>query len=87
MGFYADLCDLPLARFQQIFTKIIKSSPSVYLTSVRLEKACYFLLESNMSIAEIAGAVGYNNPLYFSRIFKKYYGVSPSNYKKQYMRV
>ena len=45
-----------------------------------------FLLENtNYSINQIASVVGYDNPLYFSRLFKKHTGMSPREYKKSAM--
>jgi len=51
-----------------------------YLTKVRMEHAKKLLDETQMKHYEIAEACGYSNPTYFSSIFKKIYGVSPSTY-------
>lgn len=51
-----------------------------YLTKIRMEKAKKLLDETQMKQYEIAEACGYSNPTYFSTIFKRYYGVSPSSY-------
>ncbi len=51
-----------------------------YLTKIRMEKAKKFLDETQMRQYEVAEACGYSNPTYFSTIFKRYYGVSPSGY-------
>ncbi len=53
-----------------------------YLTSVRLENAKHLLRTTSESIAEIAKKVGYRDPKYFSRVFKKYEGCSPGEYRK-----
>jgi len=58
-------------------------SPHAYLIKVRLERAKELLITTSFNVSEISFAVGYENPLYFSRMFKKYTGVSPANYKKQ----
>lgn len=60
-------------------------SPQEYLISYRIEKAKK-LLKSNrdrLSIKEVSIAVGFDNPLYFSRLFRKKTGMAPSEYKKQ----
>lgn len=56
-------------------------SPQKYLTSLRIITARQLLSDSSMSIGEVANAVGIENQLYFSRIFKKYVGLSPSHYR------
>lgn len=52
------------------------------LTKIRLETARQLLMESNMTLYDIAEAVGYENEFYFSNTFKKHYGMSPSIYRK-----
>lgn len=56
-------------------------TPMQYFISVRMTHSCELLLNSSLSISEIASIVGYDNPLYFSRLFKKVVGVSPKNYR------
>jgi len=53
-----------------------------YLNSVRISKAVEMLTSSNIKAYEIARAVGFSDEFYFSKIFKKYMGVSPKNYLK-----
>jgi two-component system response regulator YesN len=48
-----------------------------------LQQAKILLKNSEKAISEIAEAVGFNDYNYFSRIFKKYYGISPRDYRKQ----
>ena len=52
-------------------------SPIKYLTSKRMEKACELLSETELPVSEVSKAVGYENPLYFSQVFKRIYGISP----------
>ena len=80
LEFYANLCDMSLSSFKQTFSSIMKNPPLAYLTSIKLDRAKYYLCSTNMTIKEVAESVGYDNPLYFSRIFKKYFGVSPSKF-------
>ncbi|WP_077616993.1 response regulator [Bacillus sinesaloumensis] len=56
-----------------------------YLTNIRLEKAKELLL-SRVSLKEIALSIGYKDPNYFSRVFKKELGMSPSEYRAKYQR-
>ncbi|MDA3959078.1 AraC family transcriptional regulator [Oceanispirochaeta sp.] len=52
-----------------------------YLTSVRISKAKLLLLNNNMKCADITFEVGYNDPHYFSYIFKKNTGISPGGFR------
>lgn len=56
-------------------------SPQAYITNIRINKARELLINSQYNVNEIATIVGYQNPLYFSRLFKKYTGLSPKSYR------
>jgi AraC-like DNA-binding protein len=68
--------------FTQSFKKITKCTPMQYIISLRITTAMDMLDHTDYSISQIASAVGYDNSMYFSRIFKKHTGMSPSDYKK-----
>lgn len=55
-------------------------SPIMYIKEMRMNKAVQLLNEHKYSIAEVAYRVGFNDPHYFSKSFKLYFGVSPSEY-------
>ncbi len=68
----------------KIFKEETGESPINYLIKIRLDKAKDILLNSNCgSIKSIANQVGYDDVYHFSKLFKKYYGVSPLYYKKK----
>lgn len=67
--------------FTTVFKKQVGLSPQEYLMQYRLKEAVRRLLETDLSIQEIAGQVGYENALTFSRMFKNAYGVSPTEYR------
>lgn len=54
---------------------------SSYLTGVRMEQAAERLRRGRLGVAEVAQAVGFRDPQYFSRVFKAHYGVSPSLFR------
>jgi len=54
---------------------------SQYITQVRMAKARDLLLSGELSLVEVMEQVGYSDPYYFSKRFKKFYGVPPSAYK------
>lgn len=51
-----------------------------YLNKYRLDIACHLLEEGKLSVSEVCFASGFNNPAYFSRLFKKMFGIPPSTY-------
>ena len=65
----------------RIFKRYMGITPLQYIASVRINKAKELLEGTDYSIQEIGNIVGYDNPLYFSRIFKKLVGCSPSQYR------
>lgn len=81
---YAKLCNLSESRFSHQFSEIMGVSPKQYLITVRIEAAKELLTTSDLTILQISEAVGLFNQNYFSRIFKKYTGLSPSEYRKLY---
>lgn len=66
----------------KIFKELMGDSPINYLIQIRLIKAKNLLEDSKLSIKTIAKMVGYNDPYYFSKLYKKYYGISPNKARK-----
>lgn len=58
-------------------------APLDFIRHIRLRRAADLLARSQLTVAEIAYKVGYNNPKYFAKFFKKEFGVQPSTYKQQ----
>ena len=81
---------LPLSYdyVRKLFQKETGATPRTYLENARMELAASILSSgvtnkySNYSVSQVAEACGYLEPLYFSRVFKKHFGVSPSEYKR-----
>lgn len=80
---YAESRHISTCWFIRSFKQILKVTPMQYILSLRMANAQSLLETTENSISEIAEAVGYDNPLYFSRIFRKNVGVSPSEYRKR----
>ena len=53
----------------------------IHIRGIRLNKAKELLLNSDLTIAEIAYDTGFNKPSYFSRCFSKEFNISPSNFR------
>jgi AraC-like DNA-binding protein len=70
---------------RKYLTSLFKSAtgmpPQQYLCRYRMDKACGLLSETSLSIKEISYSVGYADQLLFSRMFKKAYSMSPSQYR------
>ncbi len=71
--------------FSRIFKEGTGQNFVEYLTMIRMEKAKELLTESHCSMKEISSQVGYSEPNYFSRSFRKNVGVSPTEYKTAYV--
>lgn len=65
------------------FETVLGQSPKEYLTDFRMKQACYLLENTNLSITAIANSLGFDNSLYFSKIFHKELGTSPKVWRKK----
>lgn len=68
--------------FSKVFKKYTSFGFKEYLLHIRLKEASIRLLESNKSITEIAGECGFEDSNYFSDVFKRKKGITPSQYRK-----
>lgn len=71
----------------QLFRKIkalTDKSPSMFVRSIRLQKAKTLLLSTTMNISEITYDVGFSNPAFFSRIFRDEFGKSPTEMREEF---
>lgn len=80
---YAVSHNMSISWFIQNFRQYANTTPAQYVQSLRLTNAKILLETTNYNITEIANLVGYENPLYFSRFFRKQCGMSPSQFRKQ----
>lgn len=80
---YAKSHNMSNSWFIQNFKEYTHYTPNQYILALRIHNAKALLQTSQYNVAEISNIVGYDNPLYFSRIFKKQCGVTPSEYRKQ----
>ena len=68
----------------RIFKSEVGTSITNYLNNLRVRKAATLIKENTLSMKEISSMVGIDDQLYFSRLFKKCMGISPSEYGKKY---
>lgn len=73
-----------LSRYHFIakYKQLTGETPIQHYLQMKIEKACYLLDAGHASISSIAEQLGYEDSYYFSRLFKKVMGVSPSNYRR-----
>jgi AraC-like DNA-binding protein len=74
------------SHFFYLFKRHVGSTPIDYFIRLRLRQACLLLEETEMSVKAIAYTLGYDDPFYFSRIFKSVHRIAPSKYRSQKRR-
>lgn len=79
----ASCCALSLSRFSHLFREITGMTAVGYINSFRVSKACVLLGATEMSVAEAAFNTGFQDPAYFSRVFRRVCGCSPAEYRKR----
>ncbi len=72
---------LSASYFSHLFESKTGSSPLKYMGLMRIQEACRYLDFTDMKISQISPLVGFEDPFYFSRLFTKYMGMSPSEYR------
>ena len=78
----ADMEEMSLTAYRELFKKHTGVSPNEYLINVRVNIACRLLTQTNEKIGDVALKVGYTDQYYFSRIFAKKMKISPREYRK-----
>jgi AraC-like DNA-binding protein len=73
---------LSRSKLHYNFRIVYGTTPFDYLRNRRLEKAKISLDEGNMDVTEVAYSVGYSSPSHFTKVFKQYFGMPPSNYRR-----
>lgn len=84
LDFLAKLAGYSKSRFSHLFSEVTGTTFIAYQRSIRLQNACELLTSSVYSIKDIAQSCGFNDALYFCKIFKTQYGISPSEYRQKF---
>jgi len=77
----ANMVGLTAVQFERKFKREFLIAPKEYVTVLRLKKAKNMLINTKMTLAEIAQCSGYDNEYYFSNVFKKHFKIAPSKYR------
>lgn len=78
--------NLERTYFSALFKEKTGKSPQTYLTELRLSRGAELITRYGLSPTEASGAVGYSDLFSFSRMFKRRYGISPTEYKQNYIK-
>ncbi|MDJ0748002.1 MAG: response regulator transcription factor [Woeseiaceae bacterium] len=76
----AELCGISSFRFSRAFHAAYNITFQDYLLRYRIKEACRLLDNPNASVSDVSYIVGFNDPSYFARIFKRYVGMCPSEF-------
>lgn len=81
---FAARANYSVSRYTELFRKRTGYAPIQYFIQLKIHKACQYLCFTKMNIKQICNELGFDDPYYFSRIFKKHIGHSPLSYRKRY---
>jgi AraC-like DNA-binding protein len=82
IGYYADSCNLSIYQFIRKFQKSMQMSPARYIEKIRVDKGKELLSDTDLTISDISSVIGFNDPFYFSKVFKKNTGLNPMAFRK-----
>ena len=86
LALLADRFGMSISRLSAEYKKYVGTSPIDSLIHVRMNEAALMLSRLDLNIAEVARRVGYEDPFYFSKLFKKHTAKSPMEYRKLYCK-
>ena len=86
LGEFAKAHHYEISSLSKLIRKMTGFTWQELLQQKRMESACALLDTTELSVADVALAVGYENISFFHRLFKKYYGLSPRHYRVKYAR-
>ncbi len=77
---------LSIPQLSKLFYQRTKNSPIDYLIHLKIQRACQLLDFTDLQIKSISAELGYDDPYYFSRLFKKIMNASPREYRERHLR-
>src|SRR4029079_11790470 len=79
----AEVAGLSTSYFRRWFHREVGSSPSDYVTQLRIERSKQLLTQTDQSITKIAMELGYNTSAYFTAVFHRETGMTPTEFRRQ----
>ncbi|TWO34636.1 response regulator [Seonamhaeicola sediminis] len=77
-AFISEQMAMSSSKLYRRIKQLTDLSPNEFIRTIRLKKSAQLLKSKNYNVSEVSDLVGFNDPLYFSRVFKKQFGYSPS---------
>lgn len=81
ISYYAKKCNLSVYQFTRNFKRFTQLPPAKYIEKIRVAKAKELLSDTSLTISEISNLIGYNDPFYFSKVFKRATNCTPSSFR------
>jgi AraC-like DNA-binding protein/quercetin dioxygenase-like cupin family protein len=85
IGEVAERVGFSPAYFRALFRRSVGVSPKQYLTALRLQSSKCLLMHSERTVAEVAELAGFNSPQEFSKVFRRFTGLPPSEWKRSHL--
>ncbi|MDQ0111419.1 response regulator transcription factor [Paenibacillus harenae] len=80
----AEMFKVSQTYYSKLFKKVTGDNYSAYLTNIRMQKAVLLLMNTDMKVSSVAASVGYDDPNYFTNVFRLLHKMSPSDFRKQF---
>lgn len=84
IGGLAEMCNISESYFKRLFEKNYGIPPKKYIIRLKINHACNLLLQRRYTVTQIAEICNFSDVCFFSRQFKKYVGMTPSEFAKKY---
>ncbi len=76
----AKACGVSAVHLSRLFKQFDDETPKAYLGRLKMSHAAELILRKSLPIKQAAAEIGFDDPYHFSRVFKSYFGVSPSHF-------
>ncbi|MGC3957754.1 MAG: helix-turn-helix transcriptional regulator [Verrucomicrobiota bacterium] len=76
------MANISPSHFFAVFKRQTGFAPLDFFIRLRMQRACELLGTTSLSVKEVAAELGYDDPFYFSRVFKTVSGIAPTDYRR-----
>jgi AraC-like DNA-binding protein len=81
----AHICKLSLSQFERRFKSSLGTSPLKFINKMRIDRACELIIQTHDTLSSISLDCGFFDHSHFTKVFKRIKGMSPSQYRKDYL--